>query len=447
MNNNFALFLLTISIYTIPMQKFLTIISIILLSAINLQGIDNDSPYSSNGVFDNRIKSVQLYKEGWNLSYPALKLNGTDRLELHFDLLNDNSETYYYTFYHCDRNWQRSDIFTNEYLEGFPENPIEDYRPSFNTTVDYFHYRLLFPNDRVSLKRSGNYIIYVYPADDQENPVLTQRFIVTEDDSRIDIKMHRPLMTTDDNAGQQVDFTVNISGLNIIDPARNIYSFILQNGRWDNAKKNLQPEISGGNQLIYNSLSDKNIFIAGNEFRYFDIRNIKYLSENIVSIDFIPPNYHFYLKPVESRQLKPYFYYQDFNGKYYIATSQGKDADSDADYVYVYFTLNSDNVPAGSRIYVTGSMNGWSAGNDNLAKYNQLKRQYECTMLLKQGWYNYEYSLQSKAGAPLLSAEFEGSYYETENDYLVLVYYRGPGDRYDRLITTGSANTLNHLSY
>jgi len=284
-NNNFALFLLTIPRYLIPMQRILTLISFIILYILQLHGIDRDSLYSSNGVFDKRIKSIQLYKVGWNLSYPVLKLNGTDKLELHFDLLDDNDETYYYTFYHCDRDWERSDIFTNEYLEGFPENPIEDFRPSFNTTVDYFHYRLLFPNDRVSLKRSGNYILYVYPDGDQENPVLTQRFIVTEDDSRIDIKMHRPLMTVADNAGQQIDFTVNISGLNIIDPARNIFSCILQNGRWDNAKKNLQPEISGGNQLIYNSLSDKNIFVAGNEFRYFDIRSIKYISENLVSND------------------------------------------------------------------------------------------------------------------------------------------------------------------
>jgi hypothetical protein len=92
-------------------------------------------------------------------------------------------------------------------------------------------------------------------------------------------------------------------------------------------------------------------------------------------------------------------------------------------------------------------MNGWSAGSDNLMKYNNVSRQYECTMLLKQGWYNYEYSLQNKVGSPLISTVFEGSYYETENDYMVLVYYRGPGDRYDRLITTGTANTLNNLSY
>ena len=124
---------------------------------------------------------------------------------------------------------------------------------------------------------------------------------------------------------------------------KNVFAFILQNGRWDNAKKNLQPEISGVIAYIQ-PLSDKNIFIAG-EFRYFDIRSIKYLSENLVSIDFIPPNYHFFLKPSENRQLKPYFYYKDFNGKYYIATSQGKEVDTDADYAYVYFTLNSNNVP------------------------------------------------------------------------------------------------------
>src|SRR5512139_4062872 len=92
-------------------------------------------------VFDTRIKTVQLYKEGWNLSYPVIKIGSDEKLVLHFDLLGDRTEAYDYTFIHCDKDWNRSDIFPNDYIEGFQENRIEDFKPSFNTTMSYIHYK------------------------------------------------------------------------------------------------------------------------------------------------------------------------------------------------------------------------------------------------------------------------------------------------------------------
>ena len=234
---------------------------------------NTDAELYSNHIFNNKIKSVQLYKEGWNLSYPVIKFKSNEKLILNFDLLDNQAETYYYTFIHCDKDWNKSDIFTNDYLTGYPENPIEDYQTSFNTTVPYYHYNLSFPNNRVQLTLSGNYIIVVYPVDSPDKPAITQRFIMTEDAAKFEVSAHRPQMTKDNNTSQQVDVTVNYAGLNIIDPYRNIYAFVLQNGRWDNAKKNLKPDFFGNNELKYNSLSDKNIFKGGNEYRYFDIKN------------------------------------------------------------------------------------------------------------------------------------------------------------------------------
>jgi len=429
------------------MRGLLIFIIAFLFSAGLVNGANTDSVYHMNHIFNPGIKTVQLYKEGWNMSYPVIKLNSSEKLVLQFDLIGNRNETFYYTILHCDKDWKKSDIFTSDYIGGFPENPIEDYRLSFNTTVDYFHYKLLLPNDRVNIKLSGNYILMVYPAEDQDNPAFTQRFIVTEDAAKVDIRTHRPMMTLNDNAGQQIDFTVNIAGLNIIDPYRNIYSFILQNGRWDNAKKNLKPDVSGSNELIYNSLSDKNIFSGGNEFRYFDIKDIKFQSEFVLRIDFMSPYYNVYLKPSETRQFKPYFYWQDFNGKYYIASDEGKDAETDADYVNVYFTLQSDNIPEAGRMYILGNLTNWSYGEENMMTYNRQARQYECTKLLKQGWYNYEYVFLKDNKKDGVTEPFEGSHYETENDYMILVYYRNPRDRYDRVISTATVNTLNNLSY
>ena len=429
------------------MKKILLlIISILIALSANSQKSDPDSLIYTNHISNGKIKTVQLYKEGWNLSYPVIKLNSTEKLFLHFDLLDEHAETYYYTFIHCDKDWKKSDIFQNDYLDGYPENPVEDYSPSFNTTVQYFHYKLSFPNDRVKFSLSGNYILVVYPVDKPSDPAITQRFIISEDAVKIDVTAHRPQMTKENNTNQQVDITVSYAGLSLNDPYRNVYAFILQNGRWDNAKRNLKPDFYGNNQLKYNSLSDKNIFSGGNEYRYFDIKSIRYQTEYVKRIDYAAPNYNVFLYPSENREFKPYFYVKDFNGKYFIAYQEGKKPDIEADYVWVYFTLPSRELIAGGKMYVAGGLNGWSFDKNNLMSYNSEKAEYECTMLLKQGWYNYEYVYLKDRTTDGTATIFEGSHYETENDYNILIYYRNPRERYDRVIGSVIANTLNRMA-
>jgi Domain of unknown function (DUF5103) len=425
----------------------LVVFILLYLSSVTIVGAsDTDSTFYTNHIFDQRIKTVQLYKDGWNLSYPIIKLNSNERLVLNFDLLGDQPETYYYTFIHCDKDWNKSDIFPNDYMTGYTENPIEDYENSFNTTVSYIHYKLSFPNDRVSLTLSGNYILLIYPSDKLQEPAITQRFIVTEDAIKIEITAHRPQMTKDNNTHQQVDFVVNYAGLSINDPYRDVFAFILQNGRWDNAKRNLKPDFYGNNELKYNSLSDKNIFQGGNEYRYFDIKSIRYKSEYVKRIDYAIPNYNVYLYPSDNREFKPYFYWQDFNGKYYIAFQEGQKPDIESDYVNVYFTLPSEQMISGGKMYISGSLNNWAFDKNNLMAYNSERKEYECTMLLKQGWYNYEYVFRKDGETNGSATLFEGSHYETENDYIVLIYYRNPRDRYERVVGSVIANTLNHLS-
>jgi len=397
----------------------------------------------SDYVSGEKVKTIQLYRQEWNLSYPFFKLDSEEKLLLNFDILGNDSEDLYYRFIHCDKDWKRSDIFENDYTEGFAENPVEDYKPSFNTTVNYYHYKVIFPNDRVRLTISGNYIILVYPAGKPDEPVLARRFIVTENSAAVKINIHRPLMTENNNSGQQVDFTVSQFGRNISDPYRQIYAFILQNGRWDNAKKNLKPEFYSNNELKYNTLSDKNIFQGVNEFRFFDIKSLRYQSEYVRSIDFVPPGYNVFLFPSENREFKQYFYNPDFNGKYYVAVQEGRNFDTDADYVSVFFTLPSKQKLAGGNMYVSGAFNNWLFNNTNLMEYNSPAGQYECTLLLKQGYYNYEYAFLKDGISDGTASFFEGNHYETENDYMILIYYRNPQERYDRLIAIGMANSMN----
>lgn len=430
----------------IPVYKYIISSAFLLIGICPLYAEDSDQLMYSNHVFDPAIKTVQLYQDGWNLSNPFLKLNSNDKLVLNFDLIGNHIETYYYKFIHCTKDWEKSDIFPTDYTDGLYENPIEDYKASFNTTVNYIHYKLSFPNERIRLTLSGNYVLWVYTQDKPDNPVITLRFVVTEESAGIKITAHRPRMTADINANQQIDFTVNYSGLNINDPYRDIFSFILQNGRWDNAKKNLKPDFYGDNELKYSSLSDKNIFPGGNEFRYFDIKSIRYQSQYIKKIDYLISNYHVYLYPSDNREFKPYFYWKDFNGKYYIAVQEQKNPDTDADYVYVYFTLPSDYMVEGGKMYVSGALSNWSFDSNNVMSYNTEQKAYECVMLLKQGWYNYEYVFRKDGSDDSVATFFEGSHYETENDYTVIVYCRNPRERYDRVIGIQTVNTLNNLT-
>lgn len=427
------------------MRFLLIIFSLLIGHFTHSQSNPAQTDVHENIIYDNRIRTVLLHREDWNLSYPVMKLSSGERLILHFDLLDNQPETFYYTFIHCTKDWEESNVFTQDYLEGPDENPIEEYNSSFNTTVPYFHYKLAIPNERSGLKISGNYVIIIFRPGERDNPVLKQRFMISEDAVKIDINAHRPQMTESNNTHQQVDFNVNHSGMQINDPYRNIYSFILQNGRWDNARKNLRPDFYGNNEMKYSTLSDRNIFPGGNEFRYFDIKSIRYLTEYVRIIEYSAPYYNVYLQPSDNREFKPYFYWKDFNGKYFIAFQEGRNAETDADYVYVYFTLPSREELPGGNMYVSGAFNNWKLDMSNRMTYNREKRQYECAILLKQGWYNYEYTF-SKDGVTGSEAPFEGNHYETENDYLVIVYYRNPRERYDRCIGTAVGNTLNNLS-
>lgn len=428
------------------MRQFLVLCFSLLLLNLKAQDNSKDSLFFAGNVYNENVKTVQLYKSGWNLSYPLITLGSSDRLLLSWDIIGDQSESYYYTIIHCDKDWNRSDIFPNDYIDGYEENPVEQYSSSFNTTVGYIHYKVEFPNDRINLRISGNYLIEVYPQGSPDKPLLTRRFQIVEEKVLISSNIHRPQMTKDNNSGQQVDFTVKLGSTAVSDPYRDIYAFVLQNGRWNNSRKNLKPEFYGNGELKYNSLSDKNIFKGGNEYRYFDIKSIRYQTEYIKNIEFKSPFYNVILQPSEDREFKPYFYWKDFNGRYYIAVQEGQNHDIDADYVYVYFTMPGFQQLQGGDLYISGSLTDWKYNRDNRMTYNPGKKQYEGTLFLKQGWYNYEYLFLKNGQPDAPVSVFEGNHYETENDYLILIYYRNPRERYDRLIGSSVANTLNKIS-
>ncbi|MDA3833822.1 MAG: DUF5103 domain-containing protein [Spirochaetales bacterium] len=417
---------------------FLPVLLLIHTGLCHGQEISDDPGYSPGD-----IKSARLHREEWNLSYPVISLGSGEKLVLYFDLLDDNVETYYYTFTHCDKDWNPSGVFESVYLQGFVENRIEDYEMSFNTTVNYIHYSLSFPNNDVSFKISGNYIISVYPFGEPDRPVLTKRFMVSENEVSINASAVRSKLTDFYLTGQELDFSVEHSGLSLQNPYNYVYSTVLKNGRWDNARANLKPAFTGNKRLDYNGLSNISVFPGGSEYRYFDTRSLRYQTEYVRKIENINGYYHVLLKESQNRAARGYFYNQDFNGKYFIAHQEGINPHTDADYVYVYFTLPAA-FPIDRDVYVFGELTGWEFNEKNRMVYNTEAHNYECRLLLKQGWYNYIYAVPDDRPGASIFSEFEGDHYETENDYIILVYYRDPGGRYDRLIGHHILNTSNN---
>jgi len=384
-------------------------------------------------VYKSSIKTVQLHREGWDLTYPLIELYGSDRLELSFDEITDQVGNYSYTLQHCDADWLPSRIAPEEYLDGFTENPLQDYSLSFNTTVNYIHYKLILPNDQVRILLSGNYLIKVFENYDPGQLVLVKRFSVAEPLASIEGRAGRPAMSLLRDEGQQVSFLVDLGSVQVNDPYSEIKVAIQQNNRGSMCIRNLKPLFTRGKVLDYN-YQEENVFKAGNEYRYFDIKSLRYQSQFIKSIDYQAPCFHVHLYPDQPRDRGPYFFHEDLNGRFYIEVQEGVNRETESDYVYVHFSLPMDAPLVHGDLYVSGALTGWEYKEENRMEYNFDRKAYEGTLLLKQGHYNYEYAFIQEGSTFPDAAYIEGSHHDTENDYVVYVYLSTITSRYDRLI-------------
>lgn len=319
-----------------------------------------------------------------------------------------------------------------EYLDGYGSGTIEKVSASFNTTCGYFHYSLVFPSEEANPRLSGNYVIVVYPPDDPENAVLIRQFYVTEPRVTLEAEIRQP---ADDKyyTGQEIEFKILCPGYPIADPAGDITVLIRQNGNPQSERRITKPRFIGPESLEYGG-NNSIVFDGGNEFRYFDIKSMKYAAEHIDRIDFQNPYYHVFLKPDEPRTYDPYFTQQELNGDYYTEAENSQDRHIDADYVYVHFQMPAQLPYTDAEIFIFGALSGWTAGDAYRMSYNPDLHCYENVLLLKQGLYNYQYAYRQNGSTILDTGYFEGNHYETENEYTFLVYHSDPAWNYDRLI-------------
>ncbi len=406
-----------------------------MLLALNSQASKKvDQFYYQNAVFRDEIKSVTMFREGNELSNPVIELGSDVKLLLKFDDLAEDVKDYSYTIIHCDANWNESYIQQNEYLSGFPDNPIADYAMSFNTTVKFVNYQLSIPNDDCSPKYSGNYALVVFEDNNRQNLVLTQRFYVVEPKVRIEGLVKKATFDVYNGENQEVDFKVINQQLKLMNPREDIKVVLMQNRRWDNAILDLKPNYIRDNVLDYD-YNKENVFPGGNEFRYFDIRTKRHTGENVESIKFIRPYFHAALLPDEIRNNSKFLPYKEMNGNFVIESQDRvTDADTECDYLFVHFYLPMPSQLVGGSVNVFGALTGWNANRSNEMKWNYEAAGYELSMLLKQGYYNYQYVYVPEGAKKADSVNLEGTFFITENEYQIFAYYRDQTGRYDRLV-------------
>lgn len=384
-----------------------------------------------NEIFSERIKTLQVQPNGeWNQS-PIIKLKSGDRLNISFDDLTHEYHRYRYRVEMCNFDWTVNDqLFDSDYLTGETGDlPIDKYEKSLNTSVLYTHYSFSFPNSRMGVALSGNYRITVFD-DDEDEEVIHIHFCVLDNKAMVNATADSDTDIDHDKNHQQIRFTVSPTGLRVINPMNEIKTVVLQNNRWDNAALNPKAD-NITPSLIEWKYAPELIFNAANEYRKFELTSLHIGSMGIDKIRWFDPYYHVQLW--EAKDRKNYLYDEDQDGAFYVRTRDYDDSDIQADYVLMHFSLKRDPLMDGD-LYVSGAFTRNMFLPENQMEYNIDTQTYEATILLKQGYYNYQYLFLPKGKETAVTEPVEGDYFQTENKYTILVYHRPAGGRYDQLV-------------
>ena len=408
------------------------------LALINLFSFFTASAQQPDKIYMPNIHTVKLFITGKQDAYPLITPNVTNVLELHFDDLDANIKNYNYTYVLCDADWKPTDLSPFEFLQGFTQGRLRTYRNSSIAKTRYTHYMALLPEQNCMPKVSGNYLLKVYLNGDTSKLAFTRRILVADNLIPIAAKIAQPFATQLFQAYQKIQFTIDKTKLNILNPQQQLKVIVLQNYRWDNALTNIQPTFMRGN--IYEYSNDNNlVFPGGREYRWADLKSFRFQSERVDTVDFNTTPYTLWLKPDPQRTNFRYITYYDLNGAYDISATDVSNPWWQGDYANVHFTFVPENLNefTNKKVYIIGEL---ATGNcDNAAcemEYNSDRKIFEKTLLLKQGYYYYTYisRVVNEKNGRAETSDTEGNFFETENSYTILVYYRSFSDRVDRLV-------------
>ncbi|MHA7059910.1 type IX secretion system plug protein [Aquimarina sp. M1] len=383
------------------------------------------------------IKTIQLFGSDEFSGTPILKLG--EPLTIRFDDINGDEADYYYKITHYDFDWKPSVLYKNEYLNGFDDIRIINYENSFNSLQLYSHYTLRIPNeDTRSLKVSGNYMIEIYNDDDEI--VFSRKFIVYENLANVKVYTKRSRDLKYINTRQVVQFEISSSNEILKNPKRTVKTLVIQNNDLKNAITDLIPQFTIANDLMYKYDIEAS-FWAGNEYLFFDNKEVRSPTANIRRID-LEDIYNNYLYTDIVRANRIYTYNPDINGNFVVRNLRASNSNTEADYVLMHFSLECYEPLDGGEIHIYGNFNNYIIDASTRLTYDKENAIYKAKRLFKQGFYNYKYVLVRPDGT-LDPGFISGNFDETENEYVVIPYYRAPAARYDRAIGKGIGNSRN----
>ena len=382
-------------------------------------------------IMSDHIATLQVVADNDWLTMPVIRLNSGQRIHIEFDDLTHQYNRYAYKVIHCEADWTESEeLFESDYIEGFADgNTIDDMEESLNTNQLYTHYSLTLPNEHCRLKMSGNYKVEVYDDNDDSEPMFTACFMVVEPVMTVRMEVTPNTDIDVNKTHQQVSMEVAYNGLQVLQPDRQIHTVVLQNGRWDNARLNAKPQYTMADGLRWDHNRDL-IFDAGNEYRKFEVLDTDHPTLGIDRIRWDGKQFHAFVFADEPRP--NYLYDEDANGAFYIRNSDNIENNRISDYVQVHFQLMCPQ-PVSGDVYVNGVWTNDRFLEQYRMEYDYGSSSYQLTLPLKMGYYSYQYVMLDADGFAQVMPT-EGSFFQTENEYYALVYYRQQGGRTDRLV-------------
>lgn len=377
-----------------------------------------------NGIFDPDFKSLTVRSTYDRLAPPVMMLDDpASHIVVGFDELAEDNSYLRYRLVHCNADWRPSSLAESEYADGFNLADVTSYALSEHTLTHYVHYDIELPNEDMRPLVSGNYLLQVFNPDEPDETLLQVRFMVSEQSAGLKASMTTATDVDHNSRHQQLEVEADVEGAEVADPFNDLLLVVTQNGAETHSLD--KPQRFSGARVVY-AHQKPLIFNAGNEYRRFEMTNVHYPGIGVEEFKLIEPFYHARLQSGMPRDERNYVYDRDQNGGFFPNVLFNDYPDTEADYIVTHFELQAPQVPWD--IYLEGDLTQRRLDEDSRMFYDTSRQAYVKTLLLKQGLYNYRYVAADGGSWP------EGDYYETQNQYVIMLYHRPPHARYDRLI-------------
>ena len=388
-------------------------------------------------VFNPAIKTIKLTKFDDPVAYPIINLNSSDMLQLNFDDMAGGVKNYFYTYVLCNADWTPAQLSYFDFVKGYTQVRISTYRNASIALTKYTHYQANFPDRNCMPTKSGNYMLKVFVNGDTSKLAFTKRFLVVDQKISMAAQVLQPFNQQYYMTHHRLQVQLDTKNFDIRYPQQQVRVNVLQNYRWDNNLTLVSPTFIKQDMLQYSNENEM-IMPAGKEFRWLNLRSFRLLGDRIRRQENTDSSFNLYVKEDLPRLPRQYFYYRDLNGLSINETIENINPLWNADYAKVHFSFKP---PGGlpirnGQLVIMGELSNYGKDPDATMTFNSETGTYEASLFLKQGYYDYQYAIKEKTDAKVKfsTSLTENDTWETENVYMVLVYFRPLGGRYDELI-------------